>query len=67
MDVEKLDSNKLKIFTAFSQRLAGYLMWRGFVLIGMRKDDKGTRNLFFFRDSDSLQSSINEYLTNKNQ
>lgn len=63
--MENNSSEKPKLFTAFSQRLAGYLMWNGFVLIGMRKDNNGERNIFFFKDSDSLRKSITEYLNDK--
>ena len=50
------------IITIFSQRLAGYLMYSGFVLGGTRPDENGSgRNLFFFKNSKELQQTINNY------
>lgn len=50
--------------TIFSQRLAGSLMMKGFVLIGMRPDEHNTRrNVFIFNDSEQLQQAIAEYKT----
>lgn len=50
------------IITIFSQRLAGYLMYKGFVLGGSRPDSEGSgRNLFFFKNSDDIQKAIAEY------
>ncbi len=51
-----------KIITIFSQRLAGYLMYNGFVVGGMRPDDDGSgRNVFFFKNSDDIQNTIRKY------
>ena len=53
-----------KIVTIFSQRLAGYLMYNGFVVGGMRPDDDGSgRNVFFFKNSDNIQKMIKKYRT----
>lgn len=50
------------IITIFSQRLACYLMYRGFVLGGMRPDIEGSgRNLFFFKNSNHIQDEIKKY------
>ena len=50
------------IITIFSQRLAGYLMYKGFVLGGIRQDSEGSgRNLFFFKNSKNIQDVIKEY------
>lgn len=50
------------IITIFSQRLAGYLMYQGFVLGGIRQDSEGSgRNLFFFKNSKNIQDVIKEY------
>lgn len=49
-------------FTVFSQRLAGWLMVRGFVLVGItpgRADAR--RNVFYFNQSNELMSAIEEY------
>ena len=50
-------------YTVFSQRVAGYLMMRGFVLVGMdvKTKEKDGKNVFFFKDSADLQSAIKEY------
>ena len=48
--------------TIFSQRLAGYLMYSGFVLGGLREDANGSgRNIFFFKNSDEIQKAIKKY------
>ena len=50
------------IITVFSQRLAGYLMYNGFVVGGMRPDDDGSgRNVFFFKNTDDIQKAIKRY------
>ena len=48
----------------FHNSLAGYLMFKGFVLQGMEKsNNSGKRNLniYYFNDSEQLQNRINEY------
>lgn len=51
-------------FIVYSQKLAGYLMQRGFVLIDMQPDLKKTRrNVFFFNDTPQLKSAIDEYMS----
>ena len=51
-----------RIKTIYSQKLAGYLMYSGFVLINSRPDINNTgRNLFFFNNSDELEEKIAEY------
>lgn len=51
-----------EIITIFSQRLAGYLMYQGFVLGGIRQDSEGSgRNLFFFKNSNNIQDVIKKY------
>lgn len=48
----------------FNQKMAGYLMQRGFVLIDMQPDLKKTgRNVFFFKDTPQLKSVIDEYMS----
>lgn len=50
------------IISIFSQRLAGFLMYNGFVLGGMRQDTNGSgRNIFYFKNSDSIQNEILKY------
>ena len=46
----------------FSQRLAGYLMFRGFVLLKMCDDLKDRRkHVFIFNESDELRQAIDDY------
>ncbi len=48
--------------TIFSQKLAAYLMDRGFVLLDMRRDVKGTgKNVFYFKNSQELTDAIFDY------
>lgn len=52
--------------TIFSQKLAAYLMGRGFVLLDMQKDAKGTgRNVYYFKNSDELVKAIFDYGASK--
>jgi len=51
-----------KYFLAFSQKLAGWLMFKGFILQGMRADKNATgRNVFIFNDSEELQNIFKEF------
>lgn len=54
-----------KEYIVFSQRLAGELMIRGFVLKRMDKDlrNESNRNLFFFNESVDLLKFVEEYKT----
>jgi len=56
----------IKEFSAYSQRLAGFLMMRGFVVKLMRQDMKTRRNIFIFNDNDELQRVIKEYSNLRN-
>lgn len=48
----------------YNQRMAGYLMQRGFVLVDMRPDLKNTRrNVFLFNDTPQLKTAIDEYMS----
>jgi hypothetical protein len=49
-------------FSSYSLRLAGYLMYKGFVLKLMRDDQKSRRKIFIFNDSPELQIAIQDYL-----
>lgn len=44
-----------------SQRLAGFLMMRGFVLHGMKLDIDSNRNIFLFTNSKELLEAIETY------
>lgn len=53
-----------KSFIIYSQKMAGYLMQKGFVLINMQPDlKKSGRNVFFFKDSPQLKAAIDEYMS----
>ena len=56
----------IKEFSTYSQRLAGYLMMKGFVVKLMRQDMKTRRNIFIFNDSEELQKTIKNYIEIKN-
>lgn len=47
----------------FNNRLAGYLMYKGFVLKKMGKSDKkgSNLNIYFFNESDDLHKRIEEF------
>ncbi len=56
---------KKKVKAIFTQKLAGYLMQRGFVLIDMKPNRKNPkRNDFLFGDSPELQQAIMDYANN---
>lgn len=51
-----------KMKTIFSQRLAGHLMIKGFVLVGMEQGRNNSgKNVFYFNDSDELRTAMDEY------
>ena len=55
-----------KMITIFNQKLCGYLMMKGFVLVAMSKNKHCTnKNVFFFNNSEELQESINEFTKRK--
>lgn len=50
----------------FNQRLAGFLLYKGFVLIKIDKDKHGSgRTVFYFNDSDELNKVISEFLASR--
>jgi len=51
-----------------SQKLAGYLMMRGFVLKGVKPDttQNTKRNMFMFNNTYELANAINDYKQIKN-
>ena len=54
--------SETKYYTIFSQRLMAELVAKGFVLINMRLDEKGSgRNVFYFRNSPELRQAIVRY------
>lgn len=58
--MEKISKDKNIVI--YSQRLAGWLMFMGFVLADMRESTHGDRrNVFFFRNSEEIRRKITEY------
>jgi hypothetical protein len=59
-----MNNTDKKTYIVYSQKMAGYLMQRGFVLIDMQPDLKKTgRNVFFFYNTPQLKSAIDEYMS----
>lgn len=59
-----LDRKDKKSYIVYSQKMAGYLMQRGFVLIDMQPDLKNTRrNVFFFNNTPQLKLAVDEYMS----
>lgn len=56
--------NEKKMKTIFSQKLAGMLMQKGFVLVEMRQNTNGNgKNVFYFNNSPELDKIVSEYKT----
>ena len=54
--------NKTKMKTIFSQKLCGYLLMKGFVLVNMSPNKNGNgKNVFYFNDSQDLNQAIEDY------
>lgn len=53
-----------KNIVIFSQRMAGYLMQKGYVLLEMRPDVKSSsrKNIFLFKDTPQIRQSMSDYL-----
>ncbi|GIO93546.1 DUF5659 domain-containing protein [Paenibacillus lactis] len=52
----------MKEYVIHYQRLAGYLMQRGFVLKELRPNEKFPHlNVFVFRDSEELRTAMGEF------
>lgn len=59
---EKVKDMSFKVYLVRSQRLAGNLMTKGFVLLGMEPDrNYPSRNIFKFSNSEPLRNAIEEY------
>lgn len=48
----------------FNQRMAGYLMQKGYVLLDMQPDVKSTsgKNIFLFKDTPQIRRSMSDYI-----
>ncbi len=52
----------------YSIRLAGWLMYQGFVLMDLRENERCPgRKVFYFKKSDSLEKEMEKYLKTKNK
>lgn len=58
-----MTTNEKKSFIIFKQHLAGWLMMKGFVLLGIERTQQGDkyRNVFLFNETKSLHQAIAEY------
>jgi hypothetical protein len=66
MDNESGLKSKSACIPVYSNRLAGVLMSKGYVLINMKPNTRqAERNVFYFVDSPQLQAEISNYKTNK--
>lgn len=54
--------NKQKNIAIFTQKLCGYLMMKGFVLIDLKPhENKSGRNVFYFNNTPEIIKAIEEY------
>lgn len=56
---------KTALFTIYSQKLAGFLMQQGFLLIRVVRDSESGYNKFLFRNTEDLHSAINQWQTSR--
>lgn len=56
-----------KMITIFSQKMAGYLMIKGFVLVDMKPNTNGNgKNVFYFNRSSELSAAMQKFQEVKN-
>lgn len=56
-----MENNKKRTaYVIYNQRLAGFLMMHGFVLLGLAPRPNG-KNLFMFNDTDALHDAIDKW------
>lgn len=59
-------NNSKNMKTIFSQKLCGYLLIKGFVLVDMQKNrNNNGKNVFYFNDSPELNEVIKEYTSQR--
>ena len=57
-----MTENKKDMFTVYSQKLAGTLMVKGFVLVAIEPHNDGSgRNVFYFNNSPELQKEVGRF------
>ncbi|TEB11758.1 hypothetical protein Psfp_03887 [Pelotomaculum sp. FP] len=52
----------MKYENIFNMRLAGYLLLQGIPIIGLLRNDKNGLFVFVFKDSETLQNMVKEFL-----
>ncbi|WP_027398375.1 DUF5659 domain-containing protein [Anaerovorax odorimutans] len=61
-----LNNKNSRTFPVYKQKLAGYLMQEGFVLVDIAPNTKTpNRNVFYFRDTPQIKLSIQNFLNRK--
>lgn len=54
----------IKMITIYNMRLAGTLMSKGFILVGMGQNTQNKRkNVFYFKDTPQLREAMDIYLS----
>ena len=61
-----MERRSTSLFTVYTQRLAGYLMQRGFVLIDLATNRNG-KKVFLFTNSPALHDAIDGWMLEKAQ
>lgn len=60
--MQATNQTEKKNITIYTQKLAGYLMLRGFVLIATEPGkNKSGRNVFFFKNTPELRQAVKDY------
>ena len=63
---EEINVVERKTFPVYSQKLAGFLMMRGFILVNIAPNQQClSKNVFFFWDSPHIQKEIKKYLKDR--
>lgn len=62
--IKAIEQKKAATFPVYLQKMAGFLMYRGFVLVDIAPNNKTpNKNVFFFRESAEIQEAISDYLS----
>jgi hypothetical protein len=63
--IEKTNTTDRKTFPIYNQKLAGFLMMKGYVLVNIAPNEKYEgRNVFFFWDSPQIKQTMKAFLRN---
>lgn len=60
-----MHSRETSLITIYSQRLAGFLMLHGFVLIRLLPNETDNRNRFLFANTPALKDCIDKWQIHK--